>query len=168
MRDDNICAFSNDYFVPNMTPCIAKNDDDYSDNLNDDTEILKAFLKESEKVDTRRFDEIRPSSSGRWACHKCTLANDPSLTHCEVCQIEKRGFSITDYTLVSVIRHLGSDLSSGHYICDVKNKNSNSNTGATDNKWSRCDDSTVSVISEEKVLRETDTPYIMIYERIID
>ena len=48
MRDDNICAFSTDYFVPNMTPYIAKNDDDYSDNLNDDTEILKAFLKGSD------------------------------------------------------------------------------------------------------------------------
>lgn len=48
------------------------------------------------------------------------------------------------YTLQAVLTHLGRSSSSGHYVAWVKGKN---------NEWFKCDDDTVSLISEEEILK---------------
>lgn len=48
------------------------------------------------------------------------------------------------YTLQAVLTHLGRSSSSGHYVAWVKGKN---------NEWFKCDDDTVSLVSEEEILK---------------
>ena len=154
--NSDICKFSDEFFVPSMTPYVINSDLDSTTG----EEILTEFLRESESIDTRRF--VEPTSCADWSCQKCTSTNAQSNTQCSMCQTKKAENSVTDYHLATVIRHLGSDLSSGHYICDVRTRDD------TRDRWSRCDDSTVAEISEKKVFGETDSPYILIFERIVD
>lgn len=64
-----------------------------------------------------------------------------------------------NYSLKSVIRHIGSDAVHGHYITDVYDKGCS--TG-----WKRCNDSFVTPISENHVFSELHSPYIFCYERV--
>jgi hypothetical protein len=60
------------------------------------------------------------------------------------------------YGLMSVVRHIGSDTSSGHYITDV-----NKGLG----HWQRCDDSCVTNLTQEQVLIDKNDAYILFYSR---
>jgi Ubiquitin carboxyl-terminal hydrolase len=90
------------------------------------------------------------------------------------------------YRLNAVVRHIGSDAFTGHYICDTaaheapatlhsstdrlvdgnedESACSRRSNGAT---WSRNNDSLVNSVDEEIVLSEMDTPYIFFYTRIV-
>ena len=62
------------------------------------------------------------------------------------------------YRLKAVVRHFGNDsVFSGHYITDIY----------ADGTWQRCDDSVVSSITEQTVLADQTSPYILFYERQI-
>ena len=82
------------------------------------------------------------------------------------------------YRLRAVVRHMGSNVFSGHYICDTftgtgAGSSGSSGGGGSGNRgggrgagsWQRCDDSIVSPISEEAVLKDETSPYILFYER---
>jgi ubiquitin carboxyl-terminal hydrolase 36/42 len=60
------------------------------------------------------------------------------------------------YRLSSVLVHQGSSISSGHYYCYVR---------ASDNNWYIFNDASVNKVKETDVLEET--PYLLIYEKII-
>jgi hypothetical protein len=89
------------------------------------------------------------------------------------------------YRLNAVVRHIGSDAFTGHYICDTAvhetpatppnsiNRLVDVNEGehassrkSTAAAWSRNNDSLVNSVDEESVLSEMDTPYIFFYTRI--
>eukprot|EP01039_Chlorochromonas_danica_P005039 gene5039-5532_t len=60
------------------------------------------------------------------------------------------------YALRAVVRHMGNALDQGHYICDVVDE--------ANGQWLRCNDALVMQVSEEKVLEERETPYILFFE----
>jgi Ubiquitin carboxyl-terminal hydrolase len=88
------------------------------------------------------------------------------------------------YRLNAVVRHIGTDAFTGHYICDTAThetpatplssiNRSEVNEGeivgrrkSTVAAWSRNNDSLVNSVNEETVLSEMDTPYIFFYTRI--
>ena len=65
------------------------------------------------------------------------------------------------YTLKAVVRHEGSGAFSGHYICDTYNPAAVAQGGAK--TWLRCNDSMVTPIDEATVLREMESPYVLMY-----
>ena len=143
----------------------------YEDSLDDESELQKAIA-----------ESIKGSS--QWVCPQCTLVCESLDNPCSACgnkpvessfaprqegsieehleftneealqlpSIESLG---TLYRLCAVVRHLGYDTLSGHYIADVRKTAG----------WQRCDDSIISDISEEKVLTEKENAYILFYER---
>ena len=88
------------------------------------------------------------------------------------------------YRLNAVVRHIGTDAFTGHYICDtathetpatplsgiyrseVDEGESAGRRKSTVAAWSRNNDSLVNSVNEETVLSEMDTPYIFFYTRI--
>jgi hypothetical protein len=75
------------------------------------------------------------------------------------------------YELSGVVRHLGRNARSGHYVTDLPDDSygsgvanlPTSGAGAADSKWRRCDDSTVRQIPLSKVLAEQETAYMLFY-----
>lgn len=61
------------------------------------------------------------------------------------------------YKLTAVVRHIGSDCKSGHYVTDILH--------GKDGSWRRCDDSLVTYISAERVLAELRDAYLLFYVR---
>jgi len=89
----------------------------------------------------------------------------------------------TRYALRSVVRHIGANAVSGHYITDVCSLRGETTTAvgpeeASDTgiaaaavgpvgRWRRCDDSVVKAVSERDVCAAMQhTPYLIIYERL--
>ncbi len=70
--------------------------------------------------------------------------------------MSKFGNEKAKYRLCSVLVHQGSSISSGHYYCYVR---------ASDNNWYMFNDASVNKVKEADVLEET--PYLLIYEKII-
>ena len=73
------------------------------------------------------------------------------------------------YRLSAVVRHMGNNVFTGHYICDTFTAASAaSRVGKAlrpGGAWRRCDDSVVMPITEEEVLADQTSPYILFYER---
>lgn len=65
-------------------------------------------------------------------------------------------YTSSTYKLNSVVRHWGSDAQSGHYICDIR---------TAGHAWSRCDDSKVYDIEEDRVFAENTDAYVLFYTR---
>lgn len=75
----------------------------------------------------------------------------------------------TQYKLVAIIRHHGTSIAAGHYVCDILTKNTNhvnTNVNLTSSAWYRCNDAIVSPVPEETVFNEKDSPYILFYEKV--
>ena len=74
------------------------------------------------------------------------------------------------YRLSAVVRHMGNNVFTGHYICDIFTAASAASRVGKALKpggsWRRCDDSAVAPITEEEVLADQTTPYILFYERV--
>lgn len=73
------------------------------------------------------------------------------------------------YALSGVVRHLGIDCKSGHYVADVPmpQKAGTASTGISlSDKWKRCDDSTVREIPLEKVIADKESPYLLFYRLV--
>jgi len=70
-----------------------------------------------------------------------------------------------DYELCAVVRHIGIGAIAGHYVSDVR---ADAGAKGHDHKpiWKRCNDSVVSFVTEDKVISEQDTPYILFYSKI--
>jgi uncharacterized UBP type Zn finger protein len=66
------------------------------------------------------------------------------------------------YSLSAVVRHMGINAKSGHYICDVIDKSCENKGGKF---WRRCDDSSITDISLDSVLKEQENPYMLFYTR---
>jgi hypothetical protein len=60
-----------------------------------------------------------------------------------------------DYELNSVICHFGDTPNSGHYICYVKNNG----------RWFKCNDSSVTPVSEREALSQTRETYFLTYAK---
>ena len=75
-----------------------------------------------------------------------------------------------EYRLSAVVRHMGNNVFTGHYICDTYTAvTATSRIGkalGAGGAWRRCDDSIVAPISEEDVLADKISPYILFYERV--
>lgn len=63
---------------------------------------------------------------------------------------------IRRYELVATVSHIGKDPSGGHYTADARQE---------DGRWLRFDDSTVSVVSLNRVLN--DQAYLLLYKRVV-
>ncbi|GAQ92742.1 hypothetical protein KFL_011170010 [Klebsormidium nitens] len=63
---------------------------------------------------------------------------------------------IRRYELVATVSHIGKDPSGGHYTADARQE---------DGRWLRFDDSTVSVVSLNRVLH--DQAYLLLYKRVV-
>ncbi len=77
------------------------------------------------------------------------------------------------YVLSGVVRHLGVDCRSGHYVADVPLPDSSSSSAtpaaegvSLSDKWKRCDDSSVREISLKTVLGDRDSPYLLFYRLV--
>ena len=122
--------------------------------------------------------------SSQWVCSQCTFVCEDSDEYCKAC-CNGRGESSTFaeygnevegpldlrdeqglqlpvinnggslFRLNAVIRHLGQDTLSGHYIADVR----------CEKGWQRCDDSLVVDMSEQQVVNEKENAYILFYVR---
>jgi hypothetical protein len=57
------------------------------------------------------------------------------------------------YRLMAVVRHVGATAAVGHYVCDTSSQK----------KWLRHNDSVVTELSQEAVLAEQASPYILFY-----
>ncbi|XP_013788751.1 ubiquitin carboxyl-terminal hydrolase 10-A-like [Limulus polyphemus] len=68
--------------------------------------------------------------------------------------------ALRSYKLFAVVCHEGKDLATGHYITDVYHVGSSS--------WLRCDDSTITVITESNLLSHCPqrVPYLLFYRRL--
>jgi len=82
------------------------------------------------------------------------------------------GFNSMMYDVFGIVRHLGKDLMGGHYICDVANplprvynKTIVDETTQQEVKWIRYNDAIADPILEDKVLEETQTPYMFVLHR---
>jgi hypothetical protein len=73
------------------------------------------------------------------------------------------------YELSGVVRHLGRNARSGHYVTDLPDNSYGAGAGsatpsaAADTKWRRCDDSLVRQIPLSKVLADQETAYMLFY-----
>ncbi|KAJ8019562.1 Ubiquitin carboxyl-terminal hydrolase 37 [Holothuria leucospilota] len=77
----------------------------------------------------------------------------------ELAKNAEEGDMPNSYRLVSVVSHMGSSLTTGHYVSDVYDSKTKS--------WLSCDDSNVTVISESRVREDRRrTGYIFFYERV--
>lgn len=139
---------------------------------------------EGEDEDLQKAIAESLKDSSQWVCSHCTFLceeNDESCTACCIKRSETssplaRGSEAEGaldgsdeqclqlpaidstgslFHLNAVIRHLGHDTLSGHYIADVR----------SDKGWQRCDDSLVSDISEQQVVNEKENAYILFYVR---
>ena len=134
--------------------------------------------------DLQKAIEESLKDSKQWVCSQCTLVCDDTDVSCKVCG-NSRSESLSTlarcdeiegpidpndeqclqlpaiectgslFHLNAVIRHLGHDTLSGHYIADVR----------TEKGWQRCDDSLVTDIAEQIVVNERENAYILFYVR---
>jgi hypothetical protein len=127
---------------------------------------LKRALADSLKVSNERICSKCSLHEGGMdiAGCKCELMEEGSVedeaqasefTSDDLLQLAPIESVSTHFGLAAVVRHQGSDMSSGHYIADVLLKG----------VWKRCDDSLVHEISEEAVLSDKTDSYILFYER---
>ena len=65
------------------------------------------------------------------------------------------------YKLSAVVRHLGDNANSGHYVTDLPDNDYKGS--AVEGKWRRCDDRMIRPITLDKVLAEQDNPYLLFY-----
>lgn len=120
------------------------------------------------------FNNSPDSSSTLVACRSDTAIQSQSQSGCQ-------------YGLKGIVRHIGLNAVSGHYIADVRPEfaapTSSDVNGISSTKdsmvdsmsaavtdpllWRRCDDSIVKPISECEVLKGmTQTPYLIVFERL--
>eukprot|EP01031_Cornospumella_fuschlensis_P031722 gene31722-38339_t len=65
------------------------------------------------------------------------------------------------YKLYGVVRHRGISMNAGHYICDAFGSPGQKDADAQ--RWFRCDDAFVQELTEDVVLAEKDSPYMLFY-----
>lgn len=74
------------------------------------------------------------------------------------------------YVLSGVVRHLGIDCRSGHYVADVPmapKAGTQPIAGVNmDDKWKRCDDSAVKEVSLKDVVGDRESPYLLFYRLV--
>ena len=68
------------------------------------------------------------------------------------------------YALSGVVRHLGVDCRSGHYVTDVPDGSTATYKTGAPEKWKRCDDMGVTSTTLSRVLAEKESPYLLFYQ----
>ena len=68
------------------------------------------------------------------------------------------------YALSGVVRHLGVDCRSGHYVADVPDESTAAYKTGAPEKWRRCDDLGVTATTLSRVLADRESPYLLFYQ----
>ena len=68
------------------------------------------------------------------------------------------------YALSGVVRHLGVDCRSGHYVADIPDSSTATYKTGAPEKWKRCDDLGVTATTLDKVLGDKESPYLLFYQ----
>lgn len=123
------------------------------------------------QLDVEMIHQSKSNDLDTWICYDCNSLNPINKILCSTCSInspnrnnnntsnKKNPMNSTKYQLQSVIRHLGMETSSGHYICDRLTLDNNNN------QWVQCNDAYLSNITSHQVQLDERSPYMLFYVR---